>query len=64
MASAESNGNAESANPSDDLEALAMAELLEESKRAQDRTSTMGVVGWTKPPSQTIVNKVYFIGSG
>ena len=43
--------------PSDELEALAMAELLEESRRAQSRTSTMGALGWAKPPPQTNVNK-------
>jgi hypothetical protein len=43
----------------DPLEAMALAELLAESKRAKDRTESMGVLGWAKPPPQTNINKMF-----
>merc|ERR1719309_439186 len=51
--------DATSVQPDDPLEALALAELLEESRRAQNRTSTMGALGWAKPPPQTNINKTF-----
>ena len=54
-----STSDATSVQPDDPLEALALAELLEESRRAQNRTSTMGALGWARPPPQTNINKTF-----